>query len=454
MPFNSLASNTLAGHSIARPLGTGRQEGATWQDVTPPVGWDWVLPFTPQYLGGQFQVKAGWAIDANRPTGKAYYVATNGVDTNDGLTPGTALRKIITAYNKADVVEIRVAAGVYGLTNGVGASTLAKNISIIAEGGRVVVGAFAEPGTLAFALDGTLTHTYKVTRSGVGAVWDAAHLDAYGDYAPLTLQANAAAVEANPGSWYLDGTNVLWVRLSDDRVPDINLRVYFNNVNRSMYFAGALTAYLENIDVEGGWGNGALQVTMTAGPNVPTLYAKNCTFKYCGNSNGVSLSGGSCYFQGCTAAKNADDGFNYHAGGGVLSYAVEIDCVGRDNGTTGNTIDNGSTMHDGGKIIRINGEYMRSVGRPIHDIGIGTLSWNLGCYSHHSNAAPQLANFGCGTGATDTTKMWLDTCRSDGGPIDIEVVVGCTVYTCNFSGAGINTGAGMIEAYDSTANGH
>ena len=77
--------------------------GGGWVDVTPPTGWTWSLPFTVQKRGRTFRIKDGWTIDANRPTGKAYYVATNGNDTNDGLTAVTALRKLLTAINKSDV---------------------------------------------------------------------------------------------------------------------------------------------------------------------------------------------------------------------------------------------------------------------------------------------------------------------------------------------------------------
>ena len=85
----------------------------------------------------------------------------------------------------------------------------------------------------------------------------------------------------------------------------------------------------------------------------------------------------------CVAAKNIDDGFNYKKGAGVTPYSVEIDCIGRDNGLTGD-IDNGSTMHEGGRIVRIMGEYMRNVGRNVHDIDNNSQSWNLGCNAHDS----------------------------------------------------------------------
>lgn len=434
MPVSLVTSGKVAAGTVIPVYAVGGNIA-----ISAPNGFGYTPPFTIYRNGDTFNVGTFDVADY-APTGKAYYVSTTGSDGNDGLSAGAPLRKISTAIGKADVVVIYVAAGDYGFTNGNGVSTVTKNLSIIATGGRVNLGSWAEG--LSYALDTpTNPNTYKVTRSNVGAVYDKANPDSNGDWQKLTAQASAADVEANPGSWYTDNVT-LYVRLSDSRAPDANVHAIFSSVLRSLQISGAVTVYLENIDLEGGWGNGCLQVTATAGPNSPTVYAKNCSFKYVGSSsNGVTVQGATAYLQGCTTARNADDGFNYHAAQGVVPIAVEIDCIGRDNGASGDA-DNGSSIHDAGSMVRVNGQYYRNVGRNVHDIGAGTESWNLGCYAHDSTSAVNDADFTIGSGVGG--EMWLDRCVADG---DIEAAANAAMYTRRCTVGGANTGAGSFLSY-------
>ena len=423
-------------------------EGYT--NITQPAAFTRSLPFTVQQNGRNFRVNPSWTISGSRPAGKAYYVSTAGNDTNDGLTAGAPLRKMITAIGKADIVEMYLidATGAgFGSTNGFGSgSAFTKAVSIIpyVEGQRITVGGFAEG--LSYSLDSAPNdHTYKVARSNVAAVWDFLNIDAHGDATKLVSQANEAAVEANPGSYYTDNVT-LYIRTVDSRAPDFNLRVMFSTISQAGRMVGNFTFYMKNIDLIGGETT-AMVHGSGAGQNCIGYY-DGCTFKYGRTGNGLTLTGGTAYLQNCVAACNALDGFNYHAANGVLPQIAEVGgCVGRDNGTAGDTIDNGSTIHDGGNIVRIGTEVMRSVGRPIHDVGTATLSWNLGVYSHDSAASPQLANFGAGTGGTSSTLMWLDCCRSIGSGTDIDVDAGCTVYTRNFQKDASNAGAGTVTGY-------
>lgn len=409
----------------------------TWQDVTAPdTAFSW-LAFTPQMNGGQFRARPDWTIDADRPTGKAYYVATTGSDSNDGLTVGAPLRKIATALAKADVDVIYVAAGLYGLTNGWGTANQTRSVSVIATGGRVVNGNFAEALTWANQSGAGLANTYRTSRSLIGSVWDRGVVDAEGDYEKLTLVADAATVDTTPGSWYTDNTYV-WVRLSDDRAADTNVLCMFNNVQASGKFSGSGTVYIEGVDFVGGWTVGGFYLLATAGAS-PTGYFNDCTFKY-SNANGLTAVGATVYCQDCTAARNIDDGFNYHyLSGTFLGRSVEITCTGRDNGLAGD-IDNGSSIHDGGSIVRLMGDYARNVGRNIHDVTSGTTSWNLGCNAYDSASAVNDANWAVGTGGSDTAKMWLDTCRSSGSATDIEIAATAAAYIHQFAGGGVYSG--------------
>lgn len=58
---------------------------------------------------------------------------------------------------------------------------------------------------------------------------------------------------------------------------------------------------------------------------------------------------------------------------------LEIDCEGYDTGTywPGEYSSNGSTMHEGGTIFRINGNYRRGSGSVVVDVNPGIRSLNI-----------------------------------------------------------------------------
>jgi len=412
---------------LLRPKGIST---ITWQDISPPAGWTWSLPFTVQQKGTQFRVKSDWTIDGSKPTGKAYYVSTSGSDANDGLTAGSPLRKIYTAINKADVDVVYIAAGIFGWTNGWGGGAAeARSMSVIATGGRVVIGTFAE--ALSWAADGA---AYKATRSHVLKVADASFPDAHGDHTFLTLVADAATCRSTTSSWYTDAT-YLWVHTSDSRSPDISVRCYFDNATYPAKYAGNFdgTLYCENLDFEGGSSGGFY--AGYAG-KTKTAYYNTCTTKYSSGNGHSAPHGGNMYLQDCVSACNLDDGYNWKYGSGVTRIKVlEINCIGRDNGLA-DDIDNGSSIHDGGAIVRVNGQYMRNVGRNIHDVINGTESWNLGCNVHDSTSAVNDCNFAAGTGSSDTAKMWLDGCTSSGSATDLEEAATAVLLYKNLTSEG------------------
>jgi hypothetical protein len=249
-------------------------------------------------------------------------------------------------------------------------------------------------------------------------VADASNLNVKGDFTFLALVADAATCKATVNSWYTDATTV-WVHTFDSRSPDVNVRCYFDNANNGgVLTANTTTTYFENIDFEGSAANSCFGVGHVT--NLKTVYFNNCTFKYAAAGNGFMASPGAVtYLKDCVAACNFMDGFSYKATGGAAPKAVEINCIGRDNGSTGD-LDNGSTSHEGTSIVRIMGEYARNVGRNVHDISNSTLSWNLGCNSHDSTSAVNDCNFAAGATGAETTKMWLDCCTSSGSATDLE----------------------------------
>src|SRR5699024_1944379 len=153
-----------------------------------------------------------------------------------------------------------------------------------------------------------------------------------------------------------------------------------------------------------------------------------CSWKYMhGNQQGgLELVGGDAYLQNCVASQNRADGFNYHHGNGRKNRVIEVDCVGRFNGNRPSPIhsDNGSTMHDGGQIIRVNGAYYRNQGPNVADVNDGTQSWNLGCIGLESRSTVNGSDFR----ARDNMMMRLEGCITN-DPIKIESESGATIET-------------------------
>jgi hypothetical protein len=431
----------------ARVPGAGRMGTSSnlrYMDITPPVGWTWNLPFTIEQAGRNFRVKAGWTINQNAPTGKAYYVSTTGNDTNDGLTAGAPLRKIVTALEKADVDEVRlVDGGAYGYTNGWNTRDHSRSVSVIATGGRVQIGPWCEDAITWASNAPTYINNYTATVAlAVGQVLDTKYTDAHGDYVKLVSRATSTLVNDNPGSFRVGGageTTVI-IHLQDGRAPDDFVKVIYKTVGFSAKVSGAITAYFEGVDFMGD----PMIPTSAAGPLIPTVYFNNCTFKY-SRTNGLSSLGAVVYAKDCIASANVDDGFNYHIGPDAAPKACEINCIGRDNGAAGDA-DNGSTIHDAGSMLRIMGEYMRNVGRNVHDVTPGTKSWDLGGSAHHSTSVAVPTSAGVGVGGTGG-EAWFDCWNFYGSTNAFEVDAGATVHLRNCTLEGEIIGTGTVDYY-------
>jgi hypothetical protein len=290
-----------------------------------------------------------------------------------------------------------------------------------------------------------LTHTYQATyASTVQSVWDEG-LPLGEDYRALTAQSSIAAVQANAGSWYQTG-GVVYVRLLDDRAPDANLHV-FRSIQSAYCARDNITIYLEGIEFQGG-PNGAAYFRNASAAGGLYVYAKDCKFKYSFAIGGFAMEGTTLSIcQGCESAKNQNDGFNYHVRNTVIPDAIEIDCTGRDNGSTSDDDNNGSSIHDGGRVCRLNVIYHGNYGPNVIDIN-DALSYNLGCEAYGS-AAPTVTmrhNF-----YADAT-MWLDSCYSHGAPslaFDLYVPgAGDAIYHRQLWSDGKNwNGGGTIATY-------
>jgi hypothetical protein len=411
------------------------------REVKAPSGWTWTLPFKIYYQFGKFTIDNGFNLQsyANIPVAKTYYVDNSvGNDNNAGDTWGSghAFASINKAIVQADVDRVYIKAGYYFYNQSTLNTNITRSVELIGVGGQVYcttdvynqVGAFT-------AVD----NHYSATISGrtVGDVWDSQYTDVFGDEScSLVLKASEAEVDATPGSYYRSGTTI-YIHTTDSRAPDSKLRYYQSSVYVIKAITDNIKIYCENISAHGSYYPLSIGSASAAGGNKG--YFKNCTFRYNHAGHNLITVYGSdeTIFQNCKASKGGMDGFNYHAGNGIIPKAIEIDCEAYSTGLANS--DQASTIHDGGTIVRINGNYHHTAGANVADVTTDTKSWLLGCIAHDSD-------YGCGFQMNTTN--WLDHCVSYGNSVwDINNSLGSTVYVRSFSGAGINSISGSIFNY-------
>ena len=359
-----------------------------------------VLPY--KILMKNMSFYTNFSIESKKPsTSNNYFVdLDNGSNSNSGADWDNAFKTPEHASNQSGSKTIYIAGATRDysrLESIVGNVNSDVNIIGVDRGnGFPVMTMFFE--NLTWSSDGD---SWKATRSAMsgGRIFDATNLDDDGSYIELTLVSSEADVKSTPNSWYTDGSSV-WVRTYDSRDVSANpdsLKLAWNA--NSFENNGDYVTYLENIKFHGG--NWVVRIRNVSSSDRPELYAKNCEFSYCVTDNGLDLNGmHEVFLENCTASKNELDGFNHSERLSYIGRATELNCNAYSNGATSASSNNGSTMHDGGSILRINGNYRNNEGPNLHDVDDGTLSFNLNCRSQNSRAASSTSKvcYGIGSG--------------------------------------------------------
>ena len=294
----------------------------------------------------------------------------------------------------------------YGWSDGFSGFSQAKPFNLIGKG-TVIIGAHRD--NLTWTKNSTYSNVYQTTATSVNEVVDFKNTN---DIRILTKQSSLQAVSENIGSFYIDTNNNIYVRTHDDRTPDE--KIFPNMISDGVKLTDNPKIYFENVTFSN-------TVRLTATTTNKQFYAKNCQFSIGTGNNALSIEGYDYnILQNCTASYGTMDGFNYHVGNGILPKVIEIDCKGYNNGRNGADQNNGSTMHDGGHILRIGGEYYGNSGPNVIDVNEGTMSVNLGVYSHNSNATKGTVSNTCfKNGNIGASKMYLINCLSNGSDYSV-----------------------------------
>ncbi|MCY1517093.1 hypothetical protein D9M68_517620 [compost metagenome] len=362
-------------------------------------------------------------------SGTTYYVdVVTGSDANAG-TSGAPLKSIQAALGKADVSIVKVAPGFYPHgSNWASAFPAARDFIVERwEGVRPgpVINSTAVD-SLTWTVNGTYSNVYQANRTTVCAVMDYSRTRRDGTPYAYQQVSTLALCSTTDGSWYTDGA-IVYVNTLENSTPHREIKVFL--LVAAAYFQTAKAVLVDGIEFHGGRESFYPSNSSGAGG---LLLARNCKFLYAMDAtygNGLRLEGvAQAYLQNCEALHNARDGLNYHALAGNVPNVVEINCRGLHNGQTGAGNNNGSTMHDGGRIVRIGGEYAYNEGPNVADVN-GSYSFNAGVRAYDARiGAVDLPNANFYT--SDGT-MWLLECDPSGSYYDAVQTGTGLVCLCN-----------------------
>lgn len=407
--------------------------GTKW--LSPPTGYGWTPPVNVRIVGGVGVTNLD--MDDYAITGSGvYYVAPDGDNANPG-TLAQPLRGMQTALAKADADVIWVKPGIYHWPY-MYLGSPARNISVRKYGaGTVILSTSADPTALSWATEAAPNASvWKATYATqpMQNVWDGSAPDANGDFVPLTLQESIAAVQANPGSYYIDGDDV-YVQTTDSREPDSDIWVFLTQDQAK--HNDPVNLYLEGISFYGG--SSGFSSDEPAGSHY--FAVKNCEFKYAFNNNGISMAGGALFIaENCVAACNRLDGFKFDNSGEYTPNAVLVNCVGRS--ARGTSASNGISSHANltGHVMTVNCEFHNNAG-PNHADIENCKTWCIAENCHDGDAE----NFYAGVNGS-VTEFWCDSCvSSNPGTTGYSAMTGCSIYVRNSSG--IDSTSGTVVAY-------
>jgi hypothetical protein len=386
-------------------------------------------------------------------TTETYYIATDGSDSNNGLTPLTpkkSLGLLIDTLNLTPSIKrtIYMYAGTYAYADGIGDRNILFDFNLICPDGEVL---FCDFGTPTWTLVDGQTNQYSWVGAGTGAkyaVYDDRYVGRNGMGLPFKQFAsnNSASVEATPGSYRQGASGILIVHAPNSLAPTSDVKVI---VSGGTFWnqTTAIFCYMEGIIFQGGDPSSIeSQVIITNTTGTGRYFFNRCEFNYSTRENGIKTSLNAnvpLFMYRCLAFGNCLDGFNYNSsGGGTQNNLVfEIDCQALSNGfDTASTTDNGSTSHNTCRTVRINTVAMDNKDRNIHDINT-CISWLMGCVAGNatnSDADPyDNINFAFGrNGNTDVVTAYLDTCVSEGQSVaDFGVFANSVLNHKNLVGA-------------------
>jgi len=429
-----------------------------------PSGFNWTPPFNLYKNGSIYSSDFDPTVyDFSATATVTYYFNdVTGSDANSGLTPLLPKKNIylvITSLNSS----IPANGAVFILQTDykdvflAGGATLSVNFSLVIKSDvDGVKRKWTKAVTNSF-ITTVSAPVYRASRNQAVGPIDLTDLDAFGKPKRMIQVSTALLCASTPGSFFQE-TSAVQFHLFDGRAPDSNI-MYFRS--GPAFYSTTNTArnfYFQDIDFWAGCNNqfGAFDFSIIGNP-AHVICANNCDFGYgeyglkVWSGNNPSANPMRVYLKGCNIYGGAKDGANYHnTSAGVDAdlppNVYEQNCTFRFNGYTlpsggGTPNNNGSSMHDGGKIIRLNSEYSYNQNRNIHEVDNNTQNWMIKCvagYALNQISDNDSIDYNVGdNGGADVVESWMDGCSFVGNSLkNLRVNTGSTVRYKNIDFTG------------------
>jgi hypothetical protein len=354
----------------------------------------------------------------------AYVDFTDGVDQLSGGAIGAPFKTMAYAVARTGFNTYRVKTGIRGnFTTSV--FNITRSMIIEPWGDGYVEFSSQVPTALSWSANGTFPDVYQATNPNapttvISSGFDQANLNVNGNYIALSRQTSLANCNANLGSYFYEtGTNTVYVRTFDSRMPDANVCMLLTG--RCLNLSATLNTvdqyvHLEKIKSYCGFPLGITN------PGTKNWYfgAEDCEFSYSEvTRDGAYISVNARaigHFLNCQSWYNQKDALNYDgtSGATIGTFFFEWGTRSGYTNTTGNA-HNGSTCHANMRLIRVKGNYQFTVGKPVQDVQ-NSKTLSIRCVAGNSlgpnpdNYAYSSNSFVDGT----STEMWLYECQHTG----------------------------------------
>lgn len=389
--------------------------------------------------------------------GEVWVDPVSGLDANAG-TISSPVRTLSQACKVLSPSVINCLPGTYAPFDFRTTDAQGAKLKILrALGTCVIANAADDAATATWTADATFPNTYWMpltpANKPVRVVLDTSRLDEEGQPTPITRYTTVTDANSSGLGYFHDTVaNRLYVRYiagaNVETAVKARLRIVTGDATTKVMLLGTKMLFEGDWQLKGVY----LQPLQNAGTRA-ILYGDfynrtGPTVSYT-ISHAMDSLGADSYLQNCWFHRAQGDAYHYTDSGGLVCNGVEINCLSTYAGnvlgepTSPNT-SNGSSMHGGGNVLRINGQYRRGWGPDVVDTGTGQ-SWNVGTKAGPST--PSGNSFGF---YTTGPVMWLDNCESQGhDQADIATTTAGVInrFALSYRTSSQAGGGGAIAAY-------